>query len=390
MVNELPAVIIGGPPQAGKSVLFHSITHALRERNIRHHAIRACPDGEGTWSQESDQTIVSQIRVKGAWSDAFVQRICQNLEHRCLPFLIDMGGHPKTSQGCMFRLCTHSVLLLRADRPDYTRLWRQFGEEYELRQLAEITSELAGNSTLTAQAPIIEGTISGLVRDSQPMAQGPVFDALVECIATLFNSAVPQDLERVFFEQSPGQLLDLYAALHTITAATNRWEPAMLPQFLANLLADTVLAIYGAAPAWVYAALAATNTSPALYQFDPRLPFGWIQPLAVCLSEEPCAEVEVKPSTYQDGTVLAIHIPSKHLDYFQPEPLPFPPVNTDGGLILDGIMPFWLLTALVRLYKQAGVAWIAPYYPPINKAVVAYSRISAYQPGDLMTMPVYQ
>jgi CRISPR-associated protein Csx3 len=128
MVNELPAVIIGGPPQAGKSVLFHSITHALRERNIRHHAIRACPDGEGTWSQESDQTIVSQIRVKGAWSDAFVQRICQNLEHRCLPFLIDMGGHPKTSQGCMFRLCTHSVLLLRADRPDYTRLWRQFGE----------------------------------------------------------------------------------------------------------------------------------------------------------------------------------------------------------------------------------------------------------------------
>ena len=46
-MNSLPAILIGGPPHAGKSVLFYSLTHALRERHIPHHAIRACLDGEG-------------------------------------------------------------------------------------------------------------------------------------------------------------------------------------------------------------------------------------------------------------------------------------------------------------------------------------------------------
>jgi CRISPR-associated protein Csx3 len=63
MVNLLPAVLIGGPPHAGKSVLFYSLTQALRERNIRHHAIRACPDGEGNWSQESDQHLVDRANA---------------------------------------------------------------------------------------------------------------------------------------------------------------------------------------------------------------------------------------------------------------------------------------------------------------------------------------
>jgi CRISPR-associated protein Csx3 len=93
----------------------------------------------------------------------------------------------------------------------------------------------------------------------------------------------------------------------------------------------------------------------------------------------------VHPRTYQHVTVLSIKIPSKHLDYFQPEPLPFPPVPTGVGLIIDGITPAWLLTSLVRLYKA--VAWIAAYYPPRKKAVVVYSRVETQKPGDLVDMP---
>src|SRR5436305_1318113 len=47
MVNLLPAILVGGPPHAGKSVLFYRLTQALRARGLDHHAIRACPDGEG-------------------------------------------------------------------------------------------------------------------------------------------------------------------------------------------------------------------------------------------------------------------------------------------------------------------------------------------------------
>ena len=45
MVNFLPAVVIGGPPHAGKSVLFYSLTKALRERVFLHFSQKAMVEG---------------------------------------------------------------------------------------------------------------------------------------------------------------------------------------------------------------------------------------------------------------------------------------------------------------------------------------------------------
>ena len=159
----------------------------------------------------------------------------------------------------------------------------------------------------------------------------------------------------------------------------------MLTPFLASLPSHTPMSVYGAGPLWVYGALAAYSDQEPFYQFDPRLPLGWIRPLPLSISTGQFPDMLVHPRTYQHVTVLSIKIPSKHLDYFQPEPLPFPPVPTDVGLIIDGITPAWLLTSLVRLYKA--VAWIAAYYPPRKKAVVVYSRVETQKPGDLVVMP---
>ncbi len=382
MVNQvptLPAVLIGGPPHAGKSVLFYSLTHALRERGIRHHAFRACPDGEGNWTQESDEETVSQIRmpIKGEWPQAFVERICLDLEHRCFPLLVDVGGHPKESQACILRKCTHSLLLLRADKEDYTRLWLRLIAESGLLPLAQIDSQLKGTSTITSQTPILTGTLTGLERNDISSAKGPLFDA-----------PAPQELEHAFLERSPTKLvINLYTSLKAIAPSATRWEPGMLPPLLASVPTDVPLSIYGAGPNWVYAALAAHTYGQPLYQFDPRLPFGWIQPLRLQLSTEQSPEILAQIYEHQDLTVLSLQIPTKHLDYFQPGLLPFPPVRTDRGLIIDGITPFWLLTTLVRLYKEAGVAWIAVYYPQSKKAVIVYSRLERYNPGDSVPKP---
>ena len=385
MANRLPAVLIGGPPHAGKSVLFYSLTHALRERGIRHHAFRACPDGEGNWTQESDETTVSQIRmpIKGEWPATFVERICLDLEHRCFPLLVDMGGHPKESQLCILHQCTHSLLLLRADREDYTRLWLRLIEESGLITLAQIESQLEGTSTIYSQTPILTGTLIGLVRNEVTSDKSPLFDALVERIATIFNAAVPQELEKDLLELSPTKLvINLYASLNAIAPATIRWEPEMLPPLLASVPTDVPLSVYGAGPSWVFAAISSHTYQQPLYQFDPRLPFGWIQPLHLQLSTGQSLEILVKKHEHQDVNVLSLQIPSKLLNYFQLDPLPFPPVRTDRGLIIDGITPFWLLTALVRLYIEAGVAFIAVYYPQSQRAIMVYSRVEKYNPGD--------
>ena len=389
MINPLPAVLIGGPPHAGKSVLFYGLTQALRARGIRHHAIRACPDGEGNWFQEGDPETVSRIRmpIRGEWPQAFVNRMCLDLEHRCLPFLVDMGGHPRESQACLLQQCTDSILLLRADREEYTRLWEHVVAEYHLSPLARVYSQQEGASIITAQSPFIEGTISGLERYNPSSAQGPLFEMLVDSVATLFQSH-SGDREKIILEQAPTEtVLNLYTSLRTFTSTSTSWRFEMLNPLLERLPSNTPLSVYGAGPNWLYAALAAHTDPQPFYQCDPRFSFGWTQPIALRISSEQFAEAAVETREYQDVTVLSVQFPYRHLEYFQPDPLPFPSVRPDAGLILNGPLPFWLVTALVRLYKEAGVAWIAPYYVPANKAVVAYSRVMGYVLGDTIPLP---
>ena len=83
-----------------------------------------------------------------------------------------------------------------------------------------------------------------------------------------------------------------------------------------------------------------------------------------------------------------MRIMSDHLDYLQADHLAFPPVPTEKGLILDGRFPHWLLTAVVRLYKDAGVAWIACRQIQLEGAVVVISHTTGIVPGDLIALPV--
>jgi CRISPR-associated Csx3 family protein len=83
-----------------------------------------------------------------------------------------------------------------------------------------------------------------------------------------------------------------------------------------------------------------------------------------------------------------MNLVTKYLDYIEAEHLSFPPVPTGRGLILSGVVPHWLLTALVRLYSGTGVAWIACHQPQLDGAVVVASHTTHYTPGDLTSLPI--
>jgi len=399
MVTGLPAVLLGGPPHAGKSVLLYNLTHALQERGVRHHAIRACPDGEGNWSQERDAQTVSEIRRKGVWTPEFLERITFNVQHRSLPFLVDMGGHPQATELPLFRHCTHAVLLLRADKPDSTSLWQDMVKEANLLSLAHLTSQLQGTSTILSHTTPLLGTITGLERQSQVIREDEVFLAVVKCIENLFNSYSPQDLERAFLAQAPSEPIDLPTLVHTYTSSV-WWEPGMLEPLLESLPENVPLSLYGKAPNWLYAALAVHAPQQPLFLFDPKLPFGWVQSARVYHGEEQSPEVTIKKNLYPEMTVLQLTFPFDRIEYFQPDPLAFPHVPRERGLVLDGRIPYWLLTALVRLYTQAGVPWLAiRHIPPTTRdgsgdskpqsaqAVVVYSQVETYKVGGLVTLP---
>src|SRR5579883_295996 len=376
MINALPAVLIGGPPQAGKSVLFYRLTQALRELGIDHYALRACPDGEGNWFHEGEPDLVSTLRVKltGEWPPTFIQSISRALEHRSLPFLVDMGGRPKASQECLLRGCTHSILLLREDEPEAASLWESLVVTNNLLPLGRFISRRTGESTITAESPVLEGVFTELERSMvhANAGAGPLFDELLRRISTLFTSYDLQELRALHLQQAPTELtLDIQQELRAFTTSSINWEPAMLPQLLARLPGQVPLSVYGWGPGWLYAALAAYEDPQPFYLFDPKLPFGWISPVRVSLEDEPLQqeEMQVKITKTRAFTNLSISFPHGRLEYLQPEPLPFPKVSFERGLVIDGRVPNWLLTALTKLYKTAGVPWIASYYVPLGKAV---------------------
>jgi CRISPR-associated protein Csx3 len=390
MVNLLPAVLVGGPPHAGKSVLFYRLTQALRERGVPHHAIRACPDGEGNWFQEGDPDTVSSIRVKlnGEWPASFVERISRDLKHRRLPFLVDMGGDPRPSQESLFRYCTHSILLLRPDKPEYTRRWQSLVEEHKLLPLARLFSQREGSSTITAQLPVLEGTLTGLERHLVEAESGPLFDELVERLTTLFRSYNLDEIQQSYLEQAPAELvLNLNEASTAFTSTSSRWEPDQLRPFLESLPSQTPLAVYGVGPNWLYAALAAYAYPHPLHLFDPKLPFGWVQPVEVKAGEASSSEIHIETYSNTDASILSVTFPTDRLEYLQPEPLALPHLPTDKGLIIYGRLPYWLLTAVVCFYQTIGVPWIAPFYVQLKQAVVVYDSTGTYQPGHLLPMP---
>jgi CRISPR-associated protein Csx3 len=384
-MNLLPAILFGGPPHAGKSVLFYSLVRELRERGIPHHAFRACPDGEGNWSYELDQEKVRLIRVKGAYTDDFVKRICLDIGRRHLPLLVDIGGKPTEKQTCLFANCTHALLLLRADQEDTAGFWRHKVKVNGLLPLAELYSAQSGISSIASDGPVIKGTLVGLERGS--LVQGSLFDILVERIELLFTSYSLEELEKTKIDMAPVELIaNLDTFLQVWTPGSHQWERQMIPRLLAELPANTPQAVYGRGPNWLYAALAAHAGQQPFYQFDPRI--GWLAPPPLQMSTNTTPEVQVELRIYEQVTVLSIRVVNDHLDYLQADDLPFPPVPIERGLILDGRIPHWLVTALVRLYREAGVAWIACRQIQLEGAVVVASRTTEYAPGDFVLLPI--
>jgi len=233
----------------------------------------------------------------------------------------------------------------------------------------------------------VDADLAGLERGS--LVDGPLFDALVERIALLFTSYTPAELEKTKLDMAPVELvanLDIF--LQTWAPQSKRWEREMIPRLLAELPANTPLAVYGPGPNWLYGALVAHCGQHPFYQFDPRI--GWLAPPPLQISTSTSPEVQVELHIHEQVTVLSMRIMSDYLDFLQADRLPFPPVPTERGLILDGRFPHWLLTSVVRLYKDAGVAWIACRQIQLEGAVVVSSRTAGILPGDLVTLPVSQ
>lgn len=385
MDNPFPAVLIGGPPHSGKSVLVYSLTQALRQMNVPHYALRACPDGEGDFANEAAAETVRQIRQKGAFSDTFMQRVAGYLQQRHLPLLVDVGGRPSAEQEAVFRHCTHAVLVVGA-RPSNPAVFAQDLAQWEgmmVRQgvsvIARLQSALTGTNQLAETEPLIIGTLARLERGQS--ADGPAFWALVERLAALF-AYTEDELAAMHLAQAPVELtLDLPVLARTLQAPAGRWQPEHLSIVRDYLPEGKPLALYGRAPVWLYAMLGMVACPAPLWLYDARL--GWIK--SPTLPEMGVAHVQEgwETAVYdrEEYTVLEIKTGSQYLDIDDVDGLPLPAIPTHKGAILSGRLPNWVITAVIRQWAPH-LPWTAVYQPQLDGGIVVFSRDRAVSIGQ--------
>ena len=392
-MSLFPAILIGGPPHSGKSVLVYSLTQALRARGVVHYAMRACPDGEGDFSNETDQAVIRLIRRKGTFSDAFNARVADYLRQRRLPLLVDAGGRPTDDQIAPLALCSGAILLV-GDRPDEPgryaadrAAWLALVERAGVPLLADLRSELSGANQLTATAPVITGTLAGLERGQ--FASGPAFEALIDRLAEVLAGA-NIDSEQLHRTAAPpyAHLVDVEAPAPALGAHGARWEPGDLPALAAAVPSGESIAIYGRAPNWVYAFLALRAMPAEVWLFDVR--HGWMTPPPLPHDGDGAmlprqsgwgCHVEVR----SDYTWVELITTAQYLDPSTPESLPLPPRLRGEGLVLSGRMPHWLLTAAAR-QLASGFGWLAVYQPPLGGAVVVWPSAGDLPPGRFLAI----
>lgn len=375
-MNSFPAIIIGGPPHSGKSVLTYLLTQQLRAWDVAHYVLRACPDGEGDWSQQAPPSTVQLLRYKGAFDTTFVDRVCHDLSRRHLPLLVDVGGRPTLDQERIFDFCTHAILLA----PDDSGLacWREQAERHGLAVVAELHSTLAGEDVITAINPVLLGQVANLERHTA--APGLAILALAERIRDLL-SYDRAELSRRHLSNAPTELavdLEQLAAWLELPFTTERWMPAHLPAAV-EYLPTAALSLYGRGPGWLYAAVALHVAPNPFYLFDVRL--GWVAPVAFTLSAAARPHIitwEISPSaTY---TQLNLTATESYLDYTAVADGELPELDAHRGVVLSGRLPHWLLIGAVLTYRAH--PWVAIFQPQSpNVATVVFSCAESFPLG---------
>lgn len=373
-MNPFPAVMIGGPPHSGKSVLVYALSQALRAAQVSHYVLRACPDGEGDWSQEASKDQVRLLRQKGPFSSEFVERVRRDIERRHLPLLVDVGGKPTLEQEQILRACTHAVLL--AATPEGLAEWRERAERCGLILIAELQSVLQGEDRVDEEKPVLRGVISKLERQHPP--DGVMVQRLAERLQHLF-AFTPEELRERLFQHAPTELivdLDQLARADDIT----RWQPSDLPRLLAEI-PPAALSIYGRGPNWLYTALALHAAPQPVFLFDPRL--GWVQPPVVELGDQPSDALQWRPTPKPNFTWLEANPAQPHLDYDELQQLIAPALDPQHGVILSGRLPLWLLVGLALTYRQH--PWLAVVQAQqYGNGIIVLSRDEQYRLGDVM------
>jgi len=132
------AIVIGGPPNSGKSVFSNALRCSLARHNSQAQVYlhRANWDGEGNWSYETpDRGIVQQLIDRGKYkihrlpnadqllTDYFSYhaQAVKAIRQIADLVIVDVGGMPQPTKFPVVQACTHYIVI--SSKPDQVQTW---------------------------------------------------------------------------------------------------------------------------------------------------------------------------------------------------------------------------------------------------------------------------
>ena len=167
LVEKLPCptIIVGGPPDSGKSVLTYTLEQTLNKNGYhnRVHTLRAHWDGHGDWfnSMERRDLALYFSLVNGGEpenKEAFFKEqvnLIDNLRSTTDLAIVDFGGKPKPSDLILVRRCTHYIII--SNSVQEVEEWHDyFSRKGDLKPLAIIHSVWEDKLEIISTKPYLE------------------------------------------------------------------------------------------------------------------------------------------------------------------------------------------------------------------------------------------
>lgn len=154
-------IIFCGPPHSGKSVFIANLIDKMP--TDAYTIIRACPDGEGTWSNNKNQNETTIVRKKGKFTNSFIDSACKAIDNQSNSIvLVDVGGVMSPENEQIFKHCDSFVVLSGDEQKKQE--WLEFGQRLGLDCIGCLDSSLEGQEEIYSREPFFRGKIVGLER----------------------------------------------------------------------------------------------------------------------------------------------------------------------------------------------------------------------------------
>jgi CRISPR-associated protein Csx3 len=193
-------ILIGGPPDSGKSVFAYALQRSLRQYFLQHDPSRkvflhrANWDGEGNWAHEmapdAAKALVDQYGQRPHLiknNQNYIQRYFQsqaattaNIRDLVDVVLVDVGGRVQDEKLPLVEACTHSIVI--SCKPERVSEWQVFCGDRGLQPLAVIHSVEKDQCLVVGNDGFLEVKAGRWERGKTEQVPGVILRAVIEAI----------------------------------------------------------------------------------------------------------------------------------------------------------------------------------------------------------------